>query len=291
MKKRIGLYSLIAGLLFLISSFAKAININGFSNIINQYGFEYIHYLAPLIVLAEALIGLSLIFQIYLKRTALIAVLLLLLFTVVYAYGLMFKGITDCGCFGRLTLLNTSPAVTFLRNALLLYLLIAVWRKGNNTINFNKWIVSIMLIVICLVTFMSGNTFRYSGNLFRKYKIKAVKDTVLKDFITTSKDSTYLVFAFSYTCPHCMNSIENLKQYESSGTVDKIIGIALDNPDAEKQFVKIFKPEFSIKNYPADTFRSLTNTYPKSFYIKNDSIIAILPGELPCSYVFMKMLH
>jgi hypothetical protein len=83
-----------------------------------------------------------------------------------------------------------------------------------------------------------------------------------------------------------MNSIENMKQYETSEAVDKVIGIALENPEAEKQFREIFKPGFLIKNYPASTLFRLTNTFPQAYYIKNNSIIT-LSGQLPCGYVFI----
>ena len=290
MQKRIELYSLISGLVFLISSIAKAVDISVFSNIVNQYGVGYVQFLTPLIVITEAIIGLALVFQFYQERTSFIAILLLFLFTIIYAYGIIFKGISDCGCFGKISFLNTSPVVTFIRNAVLFYLLVAILRKGENKMTVNKWIAAIMITVICLVAFMSGYTYRYVANSANKFTVKAVKESALKDFINVSKDSTYLVFAFTYTCPHCLNSIANLKQYETSKAVDKVIGIALSNPVAEQRFKDVFNPQFSIKNYPEKTFLRLTTSFPKAFYIKNDSIIAVLSGELPCSFVFMAEL-
>jgi len=289
--KRIEIYALISGLVFLISGIAKAIDISVFSNAITQYGFEYVQYLSPLIILTETSIGLSLIFQIQLKRISLISIILLLLFTFIYSYGIIFKGVEDCGCFGKISVLNNLPVITFIRNGILLYMLIAIWKKGENINKLNQWIIGVFLMVLCLVSFMSGYTYRFVNKttVKQKYKARAMVDTPLKEFITTSKDSTYLVFAFTYTCPHCLNSIENLKQYETSGVVDKVIGIAVENSVAEKQFKEIFKPEFSIKNYPPKIFFRLTNTFPTVYYIKNDSVMAVLSGELPCSYVFKQM--
>ncbi|MDR0371204.1 MAG: hypothetical protein LBH80_05055 [Prevotellaceae bacterium] len=127
----------------------------------------------------------------------------------------------------------------------------------------------------------------YGNFLASLWKFSCVL-TILKEFVSTSKDSTYLVFTFTYLCPHCMNSIENLNRYESSGSVDKVIGIALEDSIAEYRFKEIFKPEFSIRNYPAGTLFRLTNSFPVAYYIKNDSIMAELSGELPCSYVFIQ---
>jgi len=289
MKKKIELLSLLAGIVFLVSSVAKSVDIAVFSSIVTQYGFRYAQFLTPLIVWAEALVGLLLVFQIQIKRTSFAGVLLLVAFTVIYAYGVFFKGIEDCGCFGKITLLNTSPVFTFIRNAILLCILIVLWRKGDNKMKLDQWVIAIIVMVMSLISFMSGYAYRNVKNPTNKYTVEAIENTVLKDFVTTSKDSTYLVFAFTYTCPHCLNSIENLKQYEISGAVDKVIGIALENPDAEKQFMEIFKPDFVIKNYPAETFFRIAKTFPRAYYIKNDSVMAALSGELPCSYVFMNM--
>ena len=229
MNKKIEIYSLVSGLIFLISGVAKAIDISVFSNVIAQYGFGNLQFVSPLIVLAEVSIGLLLVFQVWQKHSALAGGLLVVGFTMIYAYGIIFRGVEDCGCFGKIAILNTSPVFTFLRNAVLLYLLIAVWRKGKNESNLNKWIAVTALIFMCLVAFMSGYTFRYVGKTktLKEYQAKAIENTALKEFITTSKDSTYLVFAFTYSCPHCLNSIANLKEYEQSGVVDKVIGLAL----------------------------------------------------------------
>ncbi|GHT20837.1 hypothetical protein AGMMS4957_08760 [Bacteroidia bacterium] len=292
MNKRIEIYSLIAGTVFLISGIAKALSASSFASLIAQYGFESLQFLAPLIVLAEVALGLFLVFQIGLKHTALISTLLVAGFTLVFAYGLIFNGIEDCGCFGKITVLNTSPVFTFIRNAVLIYLLLAVWRKSESNWQMSQWTTCLFVVVMVVVAFMSGYTYHIGSKMRKasKYTVKALNGNVLDEFITTSKDSTYLVFAFTYSCPHCLNSIENLKQYEASGTVDRVIGIALEDSVKEQKFRAIFNPEFTIKNYPAKTLLRLTDSFPMAYYIRNDSIIAELSGELPCSYVFEKTI-
>lgn len=190
MDKRIEIYSLISGLVFLISGIAKAIDISVFSNAISQYGFENIQFISPVIILAEVLIGLALIFQVWPKLSALTGAVLIVGFTLVYIYGIVFCDVEDCGCFGKITVLNTSPVFTFVRNAVLLYLFIAIWRKSENKNNLNQWIAITILIFMCLTAFMSGYTFRYTGRHTKEYQPRALSNTVLNEFITTSKDST-----------------------------------------------------------------------------------------------------
>ena len=286
MNKKLEVCRLISGAVFLLSGIFKSISISDFSDLILQYGFANLQFLAPLIVLAEVMIGLLLIFNLWARFISAVAVSLLCVFSVLYAYGLFFHGIEDCGCFGRVAILNTSPTFTFIRNAVLVFMLVMIWRRSENECKANYSIAGIVLSVMCITSFMSGNTFQHKRNSSKKgYHSIAVKDTALKDFITTSKDSTYLVFAFTYSCPHCLNSIENLKKYESSGAVDKVIGLAIKDP-AERIFRGNFNPEFHIKNYEAEDLIQLTNAFPKAYYIKNDSIQMELSGQLPCAYVF-----
>ncbi|GHT74108.1 hypothetical protein AGMMS50262_06430 [Bacteroidia bacterium] len=287
MNKRVEIISSISGVIFLISGIAKSLDISVFSDTIASYGFENLRILSPLIILTEVFLGLLLIFHIRLKNTAFASTFVVILFTSIYSYGLIFKGIEDCGCFGKITALNTYPVFTFIRNALLTGMLVYVWRESENKPIVNEWIIGTILLLMCLTAFMSGYTYRNIGRN-EKFKAIAIENSVLKEFITTSNDFTYLVFAFTYSCPHCLNSIENLKQYESSGVVDKVIGLASDDSVAEKRFREIFNPDFLIKNYPAETLFHLTNSFPQAYYIKNNSIVMKLSGELPCSYIFAK---
>jgi uncharacterized membrane protein YphA (DoxX/SURF4 family) len=291
--KKTETYSTVSGLIFLISGVAKALDAAAFANVILQYGFESVQFLAPIIILAEIFIGLMLVFQIYLKPVALAGALLVVFFTIMYLYGIAFRGVNDCGCFGKITALNTSPVFTFVRNAVLLYMLIVLWQKGENTGAVHSGIAGAILLVMCLIAFISGYTYRRSvkSMIAKRYVPEAIQNTALKDFISTSKDSTYWLFAFSYTCPHCLNSIENLKRYEQLGVVDQVIGLAMTDSVAEQKFNEIFQVNFQIQNVkPSKLFR-LTNEFPHSYIIRNDSVIAELSGELPCAYLIRQVIR
>jgi uncharacterized membrane protein YphA (DoxX/SURF4 family) len=241
MTKRIEIYGLISGMVFLISGMAKSLDISVFSNTVSQYGFESLQFISPVIVLVEVFVGLFLVFQVWQKTTAIVGALLVLIFTAIFAYGVIFRGIDDCGCFGIINALNTSPVFTFLRNGVLLYLLVAILCKGENKDIANKWAVVVMLIFMFLAAFMSGFTYRnVNENHAQKHVAQAVKDTYLTQLVSMSPDSTYLIFVFSYTCPHCLNSIANLKEYESSGMVDKVIGLAWGDSAVRNKFNEIF---------------------------------------------------
>jgi uncharacterized membrane protein YphA (DoxX/SURF4 family) len=209
--KRQKTYSLITGIIFIISGVGKCMSVSDFSALIIQYGFWYWAFLAPIIVIAEVFIGLLFLFQIQLKKMAVAALVLLILFTAIYSYGYFTHGIEDCGCFGVISLFNLPPVWVFIRNIILVLFAIIIF-KSPTTIVFKRklWKTGSILIVMCGVSFLSGytcvNEFAIGENT-HKYLGKTVQQTLLNDFISTSADSTYLVIAFSYSCSHCLNSI------------------------------------------------------------------------------------
>lgn len=289
MNKRIEIFELLIGIVFLISGFAKAFDISGFGDIISQYVPGSLSLLSVPIVLTEIILGLMLILKIGERLASLTACFLVVFFTLVYSYGLMFKGVEDCGCFGDIKFLNTSPVLLYIRNVVLICLSIDIYMHSENRCDANKLTVIIIIVVMCIAAFMSGYTAR---NLFKKqepeaFKEYSVEDSPLKDFVSFSNDSTYLIFVFTYSCPHCMNSIENLKQYEDSGVVDKVIALAMnDDTIAKKHFQNIFHPQFTIRDYPKNDLLKLTTRFPKTYYVRHNMVIASFSGELPCSMVF-----
>ncbi|MDR0710878.1 MAG: hypothetical protein LBF67_00835 [Prevotellaceae bacterium] len=294
MSRQLKLCSLLSGVVFLLSGMAKALDAAVFANAIAQYGFGSLEVAAPVIIQVEVLLGLLLVFRIRLRWTAFAGALLLVAFTLIYAYGVIFKSVADCGCFGSIAALNTSPAFTFARNAILLYMLVVVWQNGKNAVNINAGVAATTLAMMCLNAFMSGYTCRKAHRrpAAKEFAEQAVENTALKDFIATSKDSTYLVFAFSYTCLHCLNSIENLKQYESFGVVDKVVALSFAADSlAMQRFHSMFNPIFPIKHYPLQQLSRLTADLPTAYYIKNDTIRLEIRGTLPCGYVLQRQLH
>lgn len=292
MKKRTTIGEFLLGLVFLISGFAKSLNVSAFADTIANYGFADISFIAIPIVIVEIILGLLLIFKIGEKTTALIATILLIIFTLVYSYGLIFKDIEDCGCFGNIKYLNTSPIILYIRNTLLLYFALDVYLNLSNVWKTNNVNIIVIIMILIMASFMSGYT---SKNFLNNSKIKQFKKyeasgSKLGGFATFSSDSTYLVYVFSYSCPHCMNSIENLNQYERLGAVDKVIGLALYSDSLSKErFYDYFSPNFEVKEYNK-VLMKLTNDLPTTYYVKNDTVEIAFPGELPCAPVFKSLL-
>ena len=287
------------GIVFLISSIGKSLAVYEFSQILTQYGFDFLRYIAPFIIVIEAVLGLLLFFCFRLKLTSLLALGFVVGVSAAYIYGHFVMNVEDCGCFGYFSFLNMSPLFTFIRNFVLICILLYVFFKSDNsgkTIGKNE-IVSITC-VLCAVCFVTGYTYEKCENNLTQYVTEGnyanidVNNSIFGEFHTFSKDSTYLVFVFSYSCPHCYNSIENLKQYERLGVADKIIGLsyAPDSAAIEK-FNNIFNPNFPIKTTKPARLFQLTNQFPISYYVKDNTVKMEIRGILPCGYILKKELN
>jgi hypothetical protein len=296
-KRILNYYSIIIGALFLISGLGKVINTSGFSNLIYQYGLGYLMILSPVIVLFEILLGLFLILLINPRRYSMISFFLLIIFTISFSYAHFHNGVNDCGCFGAVQQVNFPPLFSFIRNFILIAMSFILWIKYPKEKQESVlWKRRIILFVMGISIFVAGYSFKIPF-MFKsiagthRFQNLNVKNTELSNFLKTSVDSTYLVFCFSYTCPHCWNSIENLRQYQKTNTVDRIIVFAVGEQKDKLIFEQNYHPDFQINDLPVTEMDKLTDAYPTSFYIKGDTVRIVIKSELSSPFTFKKMYN
>ncbi|MDR1552886.1 MAG: DoxX family protein [Prevotellaceae bacterium] len=298
MKKTSKLLSFIVAAVFLVSGIGKSLAVNDFSQILALYGFGGLRFFASFIIIIEVALGLLLFFGFRLKQTALVALCFVAALSAAYLYGYLFANLTDCGCFGYFSFLNLPPVFTFIRNLILICALLYVFLNSNNSYKaMERKEIAVILCILCAVSFVAGYTCTEHSDATQyiangQYANKDVENTILGEFSTFSQDSAYLVFVFSYSCPHCYNSVENLKEYEQSGMVDRIVGLSFTADTAVmNKFNDIFKPNFQIKNYHHSQLFQLTNNFPVSYYISNNRVKLEIRGILPCWYVLLQKLQ
>ncbi|MCK9639999.1 MAG: hypothetical protein M0R39_08830 [Prolixibacteraceae bacterium] len=293
-KRTLSIYSIILGTFFVISGIGKVVDTAGFSTLIYKYGLGYLMVLSPVIVVAEIILGVCLILVINPKRHSLYSLVFLVIFTCSFAYAYFAKGVSDCGCFGTLQHSTTSPVFSFARNLILIGMAALVWLNyPSNKTRKVRWKVNVVLVTLVLSTFVAGFTFRTpfiftAPSAEHKFQNKDIRDTDLSKYISTSKDSTYLIFCFSYTCPHCWNSIENLRQYKELHKVDRIVALVTGSKADKLIFEQNFHPDFNVKDLPENELLNLATHVPTSFFVKNDTIKVIIQSVLPSPITFQR---
>lgn len=281
--------SIFIGAVFLLSGILKAIDSATFADLLSQYGFVWFGYAAPVIILCEIAIGMTLLFRVYVRPITWITLGFIIGVTAIFAYGLLFRNITNCGCFGSLAILNHYPWLTFSRNAVILVLLVWSLFYPPQQNNLSNSTISFFAIIMCIAAYLCGFSLHGSQILKEKQNLEyfqpqSYEGSSLQTLLSTEtsqtlfSDSSYLVFAFSYTCPYCQNSIGNIHQYISMKAADRVIGLAIDDTIGRDRFYRLFEPKFEIKQIPRLSMTRLTSTLPTTFYIRHDSIVSQYNG-------------
>lgn len=276
----------VAGTVFAVSGLAKSLDAQRLAQTIARYGADALRFAAPPVILTELGVGLLLLAGIRLRRTAAAGAVLTLLLTAAYLYGHRYRGVDDCGCFGPIEALNTASAGGLaLRNALLTagLLWVAVFGSDDQPRDLRLWLL--LAATMGTAAFACGYTMRRAAapEPTLRFRSEPLRGTPLGETFVASPDSTYLVFAFSYGCPHCLNSIENLNRYRSAGVADRVVAFALEDEAAARRFRREFEPAFEIRDCAPSVIFSLTDRLPATWYIRGDSIRWRWTGELPAA--------
>lgn len=284
---------IVLGLVFLVSAFAKAWEADIFATMLLQYGPQWFGVWAPIIIFCEVLLGMCLLLNVRTKWAAIAADVFLVTVSAVFAYGVLAKGIENCGCFGALERYYTSkPWMTFVRNAVLMALTVPIIiAKPEEEKNLTQKLIA-MIVVASMACFICGLAMKSSFRLPRLQSGES-EDTTdmmakLERVYPFSADSTYMVYLFSFTCPHCQNSFANVLQYGEFGLVDKVLGVAIENEEAQARFERIYKPEIEILTIPHDSMSHITHGLPIAVLIQGDTISDIQGGLIPSPGIFLE---
>ena len=283
--------SIFVGIVFLSSGVMKLLDVATFQNLIMQYGLSYLQYLAPLIILLEILLGLSLILNIIQRTTAILSLCVLLIFTGVYTYGYLVNSVEDCGCFADYV--KSTPTITYLRNIILIAILVFIIffeKKESNDIV--QWKIVVLLSVMIPSIFAAGMTFHIEKhkNTTHPFEGKFVSETPLKRYVETD-DKSKLVLFMSYQCQHCWNSIENYKAYIENNFVDTTLCYALRSNQSEVDSISLYfkesYPEIKCQDVIRDSVAFIEST-PTAFFIENNRINKIVTGGLPSPFILFR---
>lgn len=281
------------GLIFLVSAFAKAWDSEAFADTLLLYGPQWFGVGAPILICLESVIGMMFLLRIYPRMSACIADVFILVVSAIYTYGVVAKGIEDCGCFGIFSkLYTTKPWMTYVRNAVLIVIsLPALMEKTNVKLcSFPKNIA--IILVAATSCFICGLAMRKSFALpnFSSVRRDTRTQTMekLRKIYSFDADSSYLVYLFSFSCVHCQNSFANVQQYEQLHVVNKVVGIAIEDSEAQTRFNRIYQPQIEMITISQGDMINITGQLPVCLLIEGDSITQVQSGFVNSPGIFLK---
>ena len=158
---------IVAGAVFAFSGFVKAVDPWGTALKVNEYLSIYdLEFLSPASMVfsiwlcgAELMMGLMLLFKVRTRLVSIFALVSMVFFTVLTFLSATWIPVEDCGCFGDA--LKLSPWATFLKNLILLPMVVVVWYRYRN---YQAWVFSrreLLLTVTFCLTAMGVGTYCY----------------------------------------------------------------------------------------------------------------------------------
>jgi len=225
---------ILIGVLLILSSVSKAIEIENFSFLLMSYGSKNLMFIAPLITGLEFFFGLTFILGFQKKWVLGFSILFILILLVGFLYGYFYLNISDCGCFG--TLIQMKPSISIIKSVVLLGLIFFLFQKRDNTNgNFRNFFISAAIGII-LFTVNSIELYNFN-KINRVFVGDNLKLGGLKEHIT---DSEQLFFIFNPNCKHCKQLIPKL-----SSLKQPVIGIYSES--FSTQTMGVFSKDFNLK--------------------------------------------
>lgn len=286
-KNWLKILSIILGVVFLLSGFGKLNGVDAFESLIESYGFPQLAFMAPAIIIFEILLGILLVLCFRLKLLGLVSAITLLVFTIFYSYAFIVHGITDCGCFGSNPVLQSSPAMSYIRNAIMIGVSIILLIYGdNNKKHLSKYVLCLISLLLVVCAFVTGKSFRTPSMFAKPHPMfmKPLSETRIPEYVELSSDSTYVIYVFSYDCTSCWNNMANFMNYDKDSIADRSIGFCVGGK-GKKTFMNYFKPEFTI--YEIDeSFSDNVKIVPTFLYIQDGIVHDIIQGQVINSRLF-----
>jgi uncharacterized membrane protein YphA (DoxX/SURF4 family) len=256
-------FQIILGAIYLISGISKAADINGFADILMQYGNSYLYLLAPIIACIEIIFAFLLFLSWNTRKVALFSFFFISVLTIVFVLGLFFSGVDDCGCLGSFYKLPVW--FSFTRNILMILMSYRLFVQDRN---YDQSRIELLKLFVSLA-FGLATLLLSSQELLLRYKLatyhpgKNINKTFIGQFLKNSEEES-LIFLFSPNCEHCIAITPKIIDKAKGGEYNRIIGLyPKELPDSLiSNYNNRFKPNFPLYPVPYDSIIKFTKSVP-----------------------------
>ncbi|MCK9423668.1 MAG: DoxX family protein [Bacteroidales bacterium] len=156
-------FRILIGLIFIFSGFVKGIDplgtvfrMDDYFNAFNlSWATHFSLYLTILLCILEFTLGISLLFNLWLRKTVWLLLPMMFFFTILTFFDAVFNIVPDCGCFGDA--LKLTNIQTFIKNLVLISLVIPIftWRKMYKSVLPSYGDLSVLIVVAMLFASLS----------------------------------------------------------------------------------------------------------------------------------------
>jgi hypothetical protein len=266
---------IIVGLVFILSGLAKLFPIEPFEIIFVDLGVSnwlLAPFIARFVIAFEIFLGLSIVFNNWIKNIIYyVALYSLGIFTVYLIYLLITKGNNvDCGCFG--SFLALTPIESIIKNVVLIIMLLLIKRDYHPS-GILKWLPIFFLIIAFTSTFLLNRVGLQNAQGIELNEI--VDYSELPPIYKTGEKIDFTqgdkIIAFlSVSCSHCESAAHKLTYLKEQHQIDNLYIVIGSKEEVNIQpFLDKTKLDFPL------------------IWINNDSFFKYSGGRLP-AFVYME---
>lgn len=207
---------LLIGGMFIAAAVMKLISLDEFEVYIysfNLFGFVLSTLVARAVIAAELILGAGLIAKICYKQVWWLIQLMLVGFSLLLVYVMLFRHDTNCHCFGDLVELD--PAASLIKNIVTFGLMFFIRKEEDYQFKGKKWcVVAIVVVgvVVPFVLFTPDTVYNKFVNSNDKLNVEAynqaLTDSTFCDLQLT--EGRYLVGFFASGCQYCRQSLHKV---------------------------------------------------------------------------------
>ncbi len=290
-QKLVFAFRLVLGTIFIVSAFFKLYPLEYFELNIAETGiinWVLVPFVSRLMIAFELIIGIFIVFHIYIKITSILSIITLSGFSIYLLYLISMKpGTEDCGCMGLAV--SMTPIQSLIKNIILIFfsIIILIYHKNEFLIKgrtfFNKIIsISILLFTIALPFIINPPT------AYAK-KVSDIKTINLKSYNFSKENSNEkikiqdgkkIVCFFSFNCKFCKLSSRKLHTFIQKNGVSFPLYLVFYGDSSNLKDVIRFQHETELPYVPYiimkpdSFFQAGGNALPAIFSMNNDSVIS-----------------
>lgn len=270
---------IILGAVFVLSAASKAIAPYDFAEQVSYYGVVtepgLVQPLAYFMIFLESVFGVCLLGGFRFRGATFWAtVALLTAFSGLILYAWAYRGLEDCGCFGKV--IQMGPKASLTKNVVLAALAIGAWygfrkRETSDAAATGRFgyllaTVGIAVVIVAAAASEPPPEVKSSETPFGKF----VFTSDMGEEIDLGAGE-YFVVMLSATCEHCQAVSPTLNELMFMPGVPTTVSLLLaESPDELNEFNSIAQPMFIIHPIPGLEWVHLTGKEPPRFYVVRD---------------------
>jgi len=268
------------GLFFILSAVLKLISLDQFELYI--YSFNILNFIwsglaARMIIACEILVGILLIIKVKYKPAWWLTFLMLVGFSFLLVYVILFRDDTNCHCMGEL--IEIKPSFSLAKNILCIVLMFIIRKEDDYHFRGSKLAFGLAIaaaLIPSFVLFPMDNVY----NLFSKSGNKEFNETAFNRLMADSAmqtvhldDGNYIVGVILAGCQYCHTSAIKISEMASNNQLDtnRILFFASGNSATLKQFQNETHTETFrfIPIDPVTAIKIVNGHFPTYLFLKN----------------------